>query len=358
MVTNSELPCLFPSDSLQDAVTLIDRSEGRIAIIVDQERHVVGTVTDGDVRRAMLAGISFEMTLEKFQYQRVDAPQTPVVASISSSRQELVELMHRHQIQQLPLLNNSNELVGLHILDDPEHPSNVRPQALIMAGGFGKRLRPLTDETPKPMLPVGGRPLMEHVVDQLRSVGIQQINISTYYKPEKIVDHFRDGQDFGVEIQYVQEKEPLGTAGALQLLMRQDHPVIVLNGDILTSIDYQSLTDFHRENNASLTVAVRAYEVKVPYGVVESNGSRVQRLVEKPSMEFFVNAGIYFLEPECFQYIPNGRRFDMTDLIEQLINQGRPVVGFPIHEYWLDIGSPADYEQAQQDIISGNKHAA
>jgi NDP-sugar pyrophosphorylase family protein len=195
---------------------------------------------------------------------------------------------------------------------------------------------------------------MELTVEQLRLAGIHRVNVATHYLADQIVGHFGDGQEFGVQIDYLREDEPLGTAGALRLLPAGDEPLLVINGDVLTRVDFRALLAFHREQRAELTVGVRAYEIEVPYGVVHCQGARVTRLEEKPHYQFLVNAGIYLLEPEVQAAIPEGRRFDMTDLIEGLIDQGRSVVSFPIVEYWLDIGRLADYERANEDMNRGD----
>jgi len=222
-----------------------------------------------------------------------------------------------------------------------------------MAGGYGRRLLPLTESTPKPMLPIGDQPLMELMIGQLRDAGIRRVNVTTHFEPEKIRDHFGDGARFGVDMNYVSEERPLGTAGALRLIEPGGEPMLIINGDILTKVDIRAMLDFHNDHKADLTVGVREYDFQVPYGVVETAETRVVRVNEKPVYRFFVNAGIYLLQPALEEFIPSSERFDMTDLIEQLVAAGRTVVSFPIMEYWLDIGRLADYERAQQDVKSG-----
>jgi NDP-sugar pyrophosphorylase family protein len=222
-----------------------------------------------------------------------------------------------------------------------------------MAGGFGTRLLPLTEDLPKPMLPLGDQPLLELTIRKLQQANIRYVNITTYYLPEKISDYFGDGKEFGVEINYVNEDEPLGTAGALGLLAIPDEPLLVINGDIITQVDFRSMLSFHRTHQADLTVGVRQYEVQVPYGVMECEGVHVKQVREKPTYHYLVNAGIYLLEPTVYRYINRGERFDMPDLIRHLIEEGRTVVSFPIVEYWLDVGQHKDYEQAQLDMEEG-----
>jgi NDP-sugar pyrophosphorylase family protein len=222
-----------------------------------------------------------------------------------------------------------------------------------MAGGYGTRLMPLTEAVPKPMLPIGGRPILEHIVEQFRAAGIRSVNFAIHYKGKIIQDYFGDGSRFGISVGYTEEDQPLGTAGALRSLKDFDEPILVINGDILSKIDFNAFFNFHKEQNAQMTVAVRIHEVSVPYGLIETDGVAITGLVEKPVIRHFVNAGIYLLNPEVRAYIPRDRRFDMTDLIERLVQQKCAVVSFPILDYWMDLGRHADYEQAQEDVRTG-----
>ena len=222
-----------------------------------------------------------------------------------------------------------------------------------MAGGFGKRLLPLTETVPKPMLPVGDKPLLERTIDQLRSAGIVDVNITTHYLHDQIAKYFGNGADFGVNLRYVQEDRPLGTAGALGLIGRPARTTLVINGDILTTVDFRAMAEFHRGHKADLTVATRLYEVEIPYGVMACDGPRITSLREKPRVRHFINAGIYMVEPRAWNYITDGEHLDMTQLIERLIESQGLVVSFPLWEYWLDVGRPDDYSAAQMDIKSG-----
>jgi NDP-sugar pyrophosphorylase family protein len=277
----------------------------------------------------------------------------PVTAPAGAQESALLDLMQSRGVRQLPLTDLSGRVVDVVTLSDllPEAPHPL--QAIVMAGGQGTRLRPLTEDVPKPMLPVGGRPLMEHIIEQLRDVGVRKVNVATHYQSQKIVEHFGDGSSFGVEISYVNEETPLGTGGALGLMAPPEDPVLVINGDILTDVDFRSMQAFHREHDADMTVAVRRFEVQVPYGVVECTGPKLTGLREKPQISFFVNAGIYLLEPTVYQYVPANRHLNMTDLIKTLVSERKTVVSFPVREYWLDIGQHADYARAQEDAANG-----
>jgi dTDP-glucose pyrophosphorylase len=336
----------------------IDRNEKGIALVIDRNKRLLGTVTDGDIRRAIMSGTNLDQPVNVLLKKKKESPySTPVTAPVGTNKVTLHRLMKENVVRQIPLLDDEERVVGLVTLDEI-FPDDLRlPQAVVMAGGLGSRLKPLTEDIPKPMLPVGNRPLLERTVKQLRKSGIQRVNIATHFKPEKISDYFGDGREFGVDIQYFSEDQPLGTAGAVGLIEKLDQPILVINGDILTDVDFRAMHAFHLEYNADLTVGVRQYDLQVPYGVIETDGVQVKQVNEKPIYSFFVNAGIYLLEPNVRQFIPNGEKYDMTELIERLTHEGRSVISFPIIEYWLDIGEPSDYRRAQEEFENGRmKH--
>jgi len=348
---------ISPDQTMRDAIECIERNAKGIALVVDGDQRLTGTITDGDVRKAVLPGLSLDTPVgELLKRKAASKYPVPITAPAHSTESELLHLMHEKTIRQLPLVDDRGRVVDLVTLDDLLPETELPVHALIMAGGFGSRMRPLTNELPKPMLPVGDRPLMEHIVEQLRETGIHRVNVSTHYLPDKIVEHFGDGTDYGVEIDYVNEEQPLGTAGVLRLLEDQDQPLLVVNGDILTRVDFRAMVRFHRKHDAQMTVGVRRYGVKVPYGVVDCRDIDVEAIREKPNLTFFVNAGIYVIEPEALKLVPEtDERFDMTDLIECLLRERRRVVSFGVVEYWLDIGQIQDYERAQQDVKTGLK---
>jgi dTDP-glucose pyrophosphorylase len=343
------------SDStIRKAMACIDRNAHGIALVIDKEQRLLGTITDGDIRRAILDHLDIDVTVSELLKRRSCTPYpTPITASLGTARPELLQLMTKNAVRQIPLLDEDGRVAGLVTWDELLPGEVLALQAVIMAGGEGTRLRPLTDDKPKPLLPIGDRPTMELIVGQLRKAGIRRVNVTTHYKGEQIAEHFGDGSNFGVEIRYVTEDRPLGTAGGLGLMEKPEEPLLVVNGDIVTQVDFRAMYAFHKEHNADLTLAVREYDLGIPYGVIESDGPHVTRLSEKPVHRFFVNAGIYLLEPAVCRYIPRGEPFDMTDLIQLLLEEGRPVVSFPIIEYWLDIGRPSDYNQVQEDVERG-----
>jgi dTDP-glucose pyrophosphorylase/CBS domain-containing protein len=341
---------ISPSATIRETLACINASEG-IALVVDKDRHLIGTVTDGDVRRAVLGGVGLGESVKKLLDLRdKELYPTPVTAKSGTSSGELLRIMNERGVREIPLLNESGSVIDIALLQDLAKEYEVPLKAVIMAGGFGKRLRPLTDDLPKPMLPIGDKPVLELIISQLQNAGISKVQLTTHYKPEVIQQHFGDGKKFGIDIQYLNEDQPLGTAGALSSVAVSEEPMLVLNGDVLTHVDFRAMVAFHREHAADLTVGVRQYDFQVPYGVIQCDGTDVRGVEEKPTLNFFVNAGVYLLEPSAHRSIPAGTKFDMTDLIEKLGTEGRRVVAFPVVEYWMDIGRHVDYEQAQEDI--------
>jgi dTDP-glucose pyrophosphorylase/CBS domain-containing protein len=342
---------IIPPD-MEIAATLphLDAAGTGILLVCDAQRHLLGVLTDGDIRRAILNGVNLGAPCSSI------AVADPITAPPDISPEAALHLLDHgcsFQMNQLPLVDAAGQVVGLLLRSDLVTTNQPALSAMIMAGGFGMRLHPLTVETPKPMLPIGDRPLLERTISRLSQIGIHRVHITTHYKPEKITSYFGDGQQFGVSMSYVNESEPLGTAGGLALMDTFDEPMLVINGDILTGVDFRAMRDFHHEHGAAVTVGVRVHEIQVPYGVLETTGPYVQALREKPRYSFLINAGIYLVEPSVRRLIPRNTRFDMTDLIEVLIREEQTVVSFPILEYWLDIGQHADYQRAQEDVKLG-----
>lgn len=335
------------------AILAIDRSRRLgIALVVDAEQRLVNTLTDGDVRRGMLAGLSLEQPVGQLLEIKKRMPHPlPVVASATTTTQERLRLMKENGVRQLPILDSDGRILEVDSL--AFHLDEMQParEAIVMAGGIGRRLHPLTEHTPKPMLPVGGRPLLEILFERLNGAGIKNLCVTTHFKPEKIVNHFGDGRDFGLKIDYVNEESPLGTAGALSLLPRPNADILVVNGDILTHLDFSAMFDYHLQHRSALTVAVRSYEHVVPYGVVRIVDSAVVGIDEKPAQTWFVSAGIYILAPCVFDCLVAGEKLDMPDLIQRAIARCLPIVSFPIREKWIDIGQHQDYQRANSESL-------
>jgi dTDP-glucose pyrophosphorylase len=340
--------------TIRNAIERIDRTGSGIALVVTPDRRLLATITDGDVRRALLAGTSIDSSVQNLLDRKPeDSPHAPTIAAAGMGHADLLELMNRHDVRHIPLVDRDGCVVDIALLKDLVHEYDLPLRALVMAGGYGTRLRPLTDEVPKSMLPVGDRPLLEIIVRQLEQAGIRRVNLATHYRGDVIEQHFGDGGRFNVDIRYVNEDEPLGTAGALGLLERSDEPLLVINGDILTQVNFAAMLEFHRANRAEMTVAVRPFEMQVPFGVIKTDGLNVTGIDEKPVIRSFINAGIYLLNPDLCRVMPEGERYDMPDLIARVAAAGHRVISFLLREYWLDIGHRADYSQAMKDALEG-----
>ena len=343
--------CISPGHTLRDAMACIDRNAEGIALVVDAERRLLGTISDGDTRRAILAGTDLDLPVsEVLDRARESGRPTPTTAPVDTPSHELLHLMNERVLRQIPLVDAEGRVVDLALLGDLARSYELPLTALVMAGGFGTRLSPLTDDLPKPMLSIGDTPMLERIVGQLRDAGVRRVNLATHYRGDLIASHFKDGRDFGVEVEYVHEDQPLGTAGALGRMEHAEDPLLVINGDILTHVDFRAMLHFHREQKADMTVAVRENKVSVPYGIIEVEDTRIVKISEKPTLRYLVNAGIYLLNADVCARVPQDRPYDMTDLIESLVAEDARVVGFPIHEYWIDIGQMEDYERAVSDF--------
>jgi len=339
---------VLPTDTVRDAIEKMDIHGTQIALVVDKQDHLLGTVTDGDVRRALLSGVSLSSKIEGVMNTR------PTVAHKKQSRRSILALMRNKTLFQMPVVDDEGVVVGLEVLKKLlGKPRNN--WVLLMAGGLGARLRPLTDSCPKPMLHVGGKPILETILENFIEQGFRRFYFSVNFMAERIVDHFGDGSEWGVEIVYLREKDRLGTAGALSLIPKLPaEPILVMNGDLLTQVNFNHLMDFHTKHKSVATMAVREYEFQVPYGVVNLDSPRILRIDEKPTHHFFINAGIYVLKPEVISLVPKGTHFDMTTLFDQLIEQKRPTAAFPILESWLDVGRLDDFERAHAEYSQGD----
>jgi dTDP-glucose pyrophosphorylase len=341
--TNLASVLISPQESIAMAIARLDAAGTGALLLSEEDGRLFGILTDGDIRRAILREDSLEQPCGNI------ASRGPVTIGLETPPAHALHLMNRSNVNHLPVVSADRKIVGFLLRRDLVKEER-NGAAVIMAGGFGTRLRPMTEHVPKPMLPVGDRPLLERTIAQLRESGIRRVNVTTHYLTDKITSYFGDGQDFGVELSYVSEDRPLGTAGGLRLVRDHEEPLLVINGDILTGVRFSDLMAYHRELGADATVGVRRFEVQIPHGVVDCEGPRLLRMREKPRLSFMVNAGLYVLEPSVYRYLPAEESFDMPDLIQCLLEKGRHVVTFPITEYWLDIGLPADYDQAQKDV--------
>lgn len=332
-------------DSIKSALEVLDAKALRIALVCDDNHRLEGVVTDGDIRRGILNGVTLTDPVAQVMHC------SPVTIEPTVSRREAVALMQAKNILAIPVVKDGY-LVGLETLQKFKSSVVYDNPVFIMAGGFGTRLRPLTDDIPKPMLKVGDKPILETIIRNFIQSGFSTFYISTHYLPEVIRGYFGDGSKWNVAIRYVHENEPLGTGGALGLLPSDvpDLPMVVVNGDILTSVDIERVLEFHNERGATATMCVREYDYQIPYGVINGDGERIVDMEEKPIQRFFVNAGIYVLNPAVYKHVAANKAIDMPTLLQQHINKQDKVLMFPIHEYWLDIGRMDDFEKAQIDV--------
>ena len=336
---------LSPNDSLDRAIKVLHEGGRRIALVSGENDRLLGTITDGDIRRALISQSTVKSPVSLIMNCN------PVTVDDKVENKEILSLMSSQGFLHMPIVNKDGILCGLetleHLIKSPKHDNPV----FLMAGGFGTRLRPLTESTPKPLLKVGLKPILEMIIEQFISYGFHNFYISTHFKSEQIRDYFKTGEAYGVSIEYVHEDNPLGTAGSLGLLPDNltDLPLIVMNGDLLTKVDFKNLLNFHHESNTEATMCVREYDFQVPYGVIEIDNYKIKKIEEKPIHKFFVNAGIYVLSKNLVDKIDGKSYLDMTDFLNQELNNGG-VSTFPIHEYWLDIGRMEEYEKANREV--------
>lgn len=334
-----------PMSTLIDTIRIIDSAALQIALVVDDAGRLLGTVTDGDIRRAILRGLTLDEPVA-----RVMNP-APTVARVNEDRQEILAVMKAKNLRQIPVLDDAGRVVGIEILEELLKGGRKENLVVLMAGGLGSRLRPLTQDCPKPLLRVGSRPILETILHNFIEYGFERFYISVNYKADMIKQYFGDGSRWYVQIEYIEEEERLGTAGPLSLLPEKPvHPLLVMNGDLLTRVNFDQLLSFHLDNRAQATMCVREFDLQVPYGVVKMDGHRLLGIDEKPVHRFFVNAGIYVLQPAVLELLPRGVYFDMPDLFARLVAQRQETAVFPVREYWLDIGRLSDYERANGEF--------
>lgn len=332
--------------TIKEALKTIDEVALKIAIVQNVDSIVIGTISDGDIRRAILNGKSLDDTIEDVYFKN------PTICNVNTPIEKIIQIAISKKLYQIPIVDDEGRLVRIEDLGNMLNLKRRPNKVILMAGGLGTRLRPLTEDTPKPLLQVGGKPILETIIENFAKYGFKDIIISVNYKSEKIIEHFKDGSDFGVNIEYIHENKRLGTAGALSLLKENPkEPFFVMNGDLLTNVNFMHMLDFHSFENAMATMCVREYDFQVPYGVIEVEDHNITSIKEKPVHKFFVNAGIYIISPKAIDEIPYDEFYDMPTLFERLIEKNEKVLSFPIHEYWLDIGRMSEFEQAQSDYV-------
>ncbi len=331
---------LGPEKTMIEAMKLLDKYGTQIILVTDESMKLLGIVTDGDIRRGLLAGLVTTDTIDKIMNKN------PITVAEEMSSKEVLSLLQKKNILHVAVKNADGILSGVHSLKDFFVKNDFLNPVVLMAGGLGTRLGNLTENCPKPLIKVGDRPILETIVMSFKDSGFKNINISVNYMSHMIEDYFGNGEKWGVDIQYIKESKRMGTAGALGLMKKPELPTIVMNGDLLVNINFASLLDFHAKNKCDITVGVRKYDLQIPFGVIETKGHKVVGLEEKPKKSFLVSGGIYVINPLVFDRIPKDQFFDMTLLIEDAISNKLNVGAFLIHENWIDIGRLEDLEKA------------
>lgn len=333
-----------PDSTIIEALRAIDKGAMKIAFVVNENNKLLGSISDGDIRRALLKGKNLHDSINDIYNKK------PFFVYDDFSRNSLIQTCIEKKIYNIPVVDKNKKIVKVITFDELVKSKKYPNKVVLMLGGLGTRLRPLTENTPKSMLKVGGKPILETIIEQFKKHEFENFVFCVNYKAEIIKDYFKDGKDFGINIEYVYEDKRMGTAGALSLLKEKPkEPFFVMNGDLLTTVNFAYMLEYHLENRAVATMGVREYEYQVPFGVVNTIGNEIFSIEEKPTQKFFVSAGIYVLNPETIDYIPKNEYFDMPSLFEKLIQEKKNTITFPIKEYWCDIGRIEEFKKANED---------
>lgn len=336
---------VYKNDSIKETLKKLDLGAKGIVLLVDEENKLLATITDGDIRRGILNGISLDESVEKIAHYN------PIAANLNMTRSEIKDLFIKKAVKDIPIVDENNVVIDLMTINDILLPAGKKNIVVIMAGGLGTRLKDLTKEVPKPMLKVGNDPLLYHIINNFKQYGYNKFLLSLNYKSEIVENYFQDGIAYGVKINYVKEKKRLGTAGGIKLCKEFiDDDFFVINGDIFTNLNVDLMMNYHKENSFDITVGVRKYLYEVPYGVIDVDNNRIKVLKEKPTVEFLINGGIYCLSPAVIDFIPEDSYFEITDLINSCIEKDMKVGYYEINDYWMDIGRLEDYNKINEDI--------
>lgn len=333
-----------PDTPIREAMKLMDRSSLETILVIDEDKRLIGLVSDGDIRRAFLNGVESSEGIGRIMNRNFTA------LLHSTPFKDIEDTMRRRCFKQLPLVDEYKRVIDIVLLRDIIAGHYRDNYVVLMAGGTGSRLRPLTNELPKPMLKIGDKPILEIIINQFKDHGFKNFIISISYLADIVEGFFGDGSNFGADIKYIRETKRLGTAGCIRNIRQYlDKPFYVMNGDLLTKIDFDDMLGYHMENKFDITMGVRKYRHQIPYGVMETHGNRITGLIEKPAVDCTINAGVYCLEPEVIEFIPDNERFDITTLVERCIQSGGTVGGYDIDGYWMDIGQIEEYHKANMD---------
>jgi dTDP-glucose pyrophosphorylase len=333
-----------PFHTIKETLKIIDEQALQIALVVDERKKLLGTVTDGDVRRGILRGVSLDDPITEIMNA------TPTVALLFGNIINTLSIMKSKRLRQIPIVDDDGILVGLEVLEELIQPQIKGNWVVLMAGGLGTRLRPLTEDCPKPLLKVGTKPILETIIEQFIENGFTNFLISVNYRFEMIESYFGDGGKWGINIRYIHENKRMGTAGALSLLpVKPTNPFIVMNADLLTKINFKGLLDFHNESKTMATMCIKEFEYQIPYGVIRTDKQRLISIDEKPVQRYYINAGVYVLDPAALDFIPHDSFYDMPGLFDDLLKTDKSATIFPIREYWCDIGHLDDFDRANTE---------
>ncbi len=335
---------LSPNSSIKEAIRSLEKSKSQIILIANNKKRLISTLTDGDIRRSILKGIKLDTKISNIENSK------PHYVNVGTQPGLIYELMKQKQIKSVPILDKNMKIIGLCTLGKiSRNPKSKKIKKIdniffILAGGKGRRLRPLTKNIPKPLLAISGKPILEHIILKAKQEGFHNFYISINYLGKKIKEYFKDGSKYGVSISYVEEKKLLGTAGSLKYLEKKTGlPVIVTNGDLVTSVNISDFLNFHNKRKPEASMAMRVFEYHSPYGVIETRGYKIKKITEKRVSSHKINAGIYILNPSVLKYIKSNEKIDMTDLFNKIKNK----IVYPIFEDWVDIGQKKDYEEVK-----------
>ena len=331
---------ILPDSSIKQALKTLSKSSLQILLVVNKKGILLGTLNDGDIRRGFLKGLNINSSIKSIYFTR------PTIAKKNDNKNKLLKIALSKKIYQIPVVDNKHKAIGIYIIDELITSKNKSNLVVIMAGGKGMRLRPLTKNIPKPMLKVGNKPILQNLIEKFRENGYENFILSVNYKSKIIKDYFGDGTELGVSIKYIEEKIRMGTAGSLSLLKTKlNEPFFVINGDLMINLDFKKMMDFHCENNSIATMCVRQHSINSSYGVVNLKNENIVSIEEKPKQKYFINAGIYILDPKCTSIIPK-KFYDMPTLFKKIIAKKYKAISFPLNEKWIDIGKRDDYQLA------------
>ena len=340
---NIEKIKIAEDSSIKQTLKVISDGTFQIAIVVDKKGKLVGTLTDGDIRSGFLKGLNINSSVKSI------VNKNPIIVKKTETKEKLLKIAISNKIHQIPVVDKNNKVIGIHIIDELIETKDKSNKVVIMAGGRGMRLRPLTKNIPKPMLKIGNKPILQTIVERFKESGYENFVICVNYKSKIIKNYFGDGKNFGVKISYIQEKTRMGTAGALSLFQKKPNkPFFVINGDLLTNLDFDKMLDYHIHHNSKATMCVTEYNLDSPYGEVKLDDKNIISIEEKPAHKVFVNAGVYILNPECIDLIPR-KFYDMPTFFKKIIKKKIKTISFPLGEYWLDIGRSNDLKKANDE---------